>query len=43
MTAEEKNVIDDFQGEKEYESILADPSMLISSGDLAFPALPSQS
>jgi len=43
MTAEEKAVIDDFQGEKEYEAILADPSMLISSGDLAFSALPAHS
>lgn len=31
MTAEEKAVIDDFQGEENYEKILSDPSMLIST------------
>ena len=31
MTAEEKAVIDDFQGEENYEKIMSDPSMLIST------------
>lgn len=31
MTDEEKAVIDDFQGEENYEKILSDPSMLIST------------
>lgn len=39
MTAEEKAVIDDFQGAKSYEKTIADPSMLISSGS-ALMALP---
>lgn len=39
MTAEEKAVIDDFQGAESYEKTIADPSMLISSGS-ALMALP---
>ena len=39
MTAEEKAVIDDFQGADSYEKTIADPSMLISSGS-ALMALP---
>lgn len=31
MTEEEKAVIDDFQGEENYEKIMSDPSMLIST------------
>lgn len=31
MTAEEQAVIDDFQGEENYEKIMSDPSMLIST------------
>ena len=31
MTDEEKAVIDDFQGEENYEKIMSDPSMLIST------------
>lgn len=34
MTAEEKAVIDDFQGADSYEKTIADPSMLISSGSV---------
>lgn len=41
MTPEEQAVIDEFQGEAAYESVLADPSMLISAGDIALAALPS--
>lgn len=32
MTAEEKAVIDDFQGAESYEKTISDPSMLITSG-----------
>ena len=39
MTAEEKAVIDDFQGAESYEKTIAAPSMLISSGS-ALMALP---
>lgn len=39
MTAEEKAVIDDFQGADSYEKTIADPSMLITSGS-ALMALP---
>lgn len=41
MTPEEQAVIDEFQGEAAYESVLSDPSMLISAGDIALAALPS--
>lgn len=34
MTAEEKAVIDDFQGAESYEKTISDPSMLISSGSV---------
>lgn len=40
MTQEEKAVIDEFQGEKAYESVLRDPTMLISANDIALAALP---
>lgn len=43
MTQEEKAVIDEFQGQDAYEAVVADPSMLISSGDIAFAALPAMS
>lgn len=39
MTAEEKAVIDDFQGAESYEKTISDPSMLITSGS-ALVALP---
>lgn len=39
MTAEERAVIDDFQGAESYEKTIADPSMLITSGS-ALVALP---
>ena len=40
MTQEEKIVIDEFQGEKAYESVMRDPTMLISTSDIALAALP---
>lgn len=40
MTQEEKIVIDEFQGEKAYESVMHDPTMLISTSDIALAALP---
>lgn len=39
MTAEEKAVIDDFQGAESYEKTISDPSMLITSGSVLM-ALP---
>ena len=40
MTQEERTVIDEFQGEKAYESVMRDPTMLISTSDIALAALP---
>lgn len=41
MSAEEKVVIDEFQGEAAYEKILSDPTMLIGEGDLSLLSLPA--
>ena len=41
MSAEEKVVIDEFQGEAAYEKILSDPTMLIGESDLSLLSLPA--